>query len=116
MRLVYIAGAFRAPNPWLVEQNIRIAEEWMMEIWKLGAAGICPHSMGRFTDKALQDNLVLAGTLELMKRCDGVFMVPETWKQSSGAILERQEALKVGIPVFYDIKELKAWVDLHEAA
>lgn len=116
IRLVYIAGKFRAPTPWLVEQHVRKAEEWMMKVWELGAVGVCPHAMGRFTDKAIPDNLVLDGTLELMRRCDGVFMVPDNWKQSEGAILERQEALKLNIPVFYGLSELKMWLEAFHAA
>jgi hypothetical protein len=111
MKLVYIAGKFRAPNPWLVEQHVRIAETWMMRVWELGAVGVCPHAMGRFTDKAIPDNLVLDGTLELMRRCDAVFMVPENWKQSEGAILERQEAIRRAMLVFYHLSEVKAWLE-----
>lgn len=116
MRLIYIAGKFRAPTPWLVEQNVRTAEEWMLKIWKLGAVGVCPHTMGRFTDKELQDNLVLDGTLELLRRCDAVFMIPDNWKMSSGAITERQEAIKMKIPVFYSYEEVKEWVDAYHAS
>lgn len=111
MKLVYVAGAFRAPTHWWVEQNIRIAESHAITIWKAGAVGICPHAMGRFYDKEIPDGVVLSGTLALMKRCDAVFMVPENWKQSSGAVAERQAALKLEIPIFYDMAELKTWID-----
>lgn len=110
MKLVYIAGAFRAPTPWLVEQNIRLAEDYMMRVWKMGAVGVCPHTMCRFSDKELPDALVLQGTVDLLKRCDAVLMVEENWKMSSGAINERLVALAAKIPVFLSIVELQEWV------
>ncbi|MCG8435902.1 MAG: hypothetical protein MJA83_17910 [Gammaproteobacteria bacterium] len=42
MKIVYIAGPFRAKTPWRVEQNIRKAESWALHVWKMGAVAVCP--------------------------------------------------------------------------
>jgi len=33
MRVVYIAGPYRAPNAWEIEENIRRAERIALHIW-----------------------------------------------------------------------------------
>lgn len=36
VKVVYIAGPFRAATPWLVEANVRRAEEVALAVWRLG--------------------------------------------------------------------------------
>ena len=106
MIVVYIAGPFRASNAWEIEQNIRRAEEDALEVWKLGAAALCPHTNTRFFQGAAEDELWLRGDLEMLGRCDAVLMV-YGWQVSTGATAEREHALKKGIPVVYSLEELK---------
>jgi hypothetical protein len=113
VKLVYVAGAFRAASAWLVEQNIRKAEALALEVWKLGAAVVCPHTNTRFFDGALPDATFLAGDLEILSRCDAVLMV-EGWEQSRGAVAESVFATDKGIRVFTDIAALAQWLDLCE--
>jgi hypothetical protein len=47
MKLVYVAGPYTAANAWLVEQNIRRAENMAARVWGEGAAAICPHANAR---------------------------------------------------------------------
>ncbi len=51
----------------------------------------------------------LNGDLEILKRCDAVLMTPD-YERSSGARAERDEALRVGLPVFYTIETLAEWL------
>ena len=48
MKLVYIAGPFRGSSAWDIEENIRVAERAALEVWKMGAAALCPHTNTRF--------------------------------------------------------------------
>lgn len=106
-RLLYIAGAYRAPTAWLVEQNIRRAEEAAMEVLKLGAYPICPHTNTRgWFDKVQPDEFMLEATLELMRRCDGVLMMLG-WSKSSGASAEYDEARRLRLPVFFELRDLE---------
>lgn len=48
---------------------------------------------------AATDEQFLAGTLELMRRCDAVILVPG-WSTSEGTKAEIAEAMRIGLPMF----------------
>lgn len=99
--LIYVAGPYRAPTAWQREKNIHHARAKGVEVARAGGYPVIPHSNTAHMDGEADDALWLAGTLELMKRCDGVLMVG-WWEGSAGACAERDEAIRLGIPVFYD--------------
>lgn len=109
MRLVYVAGPFRAINQWEQEQNIRRAETLALSVWRLGAAAICPHTNTRFFSGAAPDEVWLAGDIEILRRCDAV-MLTDDWKRSSGARAEVTEAYIRGLPVFTQLADLEQWL------
>ena len=108
MKVVYIAGPYRGPNSWEIEQNIRRAEELALMCWRLGFATICPHTNTRFYQGAAPDDLWLKGDLEIMKRCDAV-MLTSNWANSQGAVIEAQVAKENNIPVFDNAIDLMVW-------
>jgi hypothetical protein len=61
MKLVYIAGPYRAPTTWDVDQNIHRAREIGAIVAGLGAYPIIPHSNTAHMDGAADDVLWLAG-------------------------------------------------------
>lgn len=102
MKVIYIAGKYRGPNAWAVEQNIRAAEEVAARVWAMGLVALCPHANARhMLEGVCSEDHDLAGTLELMRRCDAVLCVPN-WYDSVGATNEVYEANRLGIPVFGD--------------
>ena len=101
IRVLYVAGPFRAATAYEREQNIRRAEAVALDIMRLGYAVICPHALGRFTFGAVPEEQVMAGLIELMRRCDAVVLV-EGWTRSPGTLREICEAVGVGMPVFDD--------------
>jgi nucleoside 2-deoxyribosyltransferase len=109
-RVVYIAGPFRAANHWLIEQNIRRAEEAALEVWTLGAMAFCPHLNTAHFQDVLPDDTWLEGDIEILKRCDAVLMV-EGWTNSEGAKREYGVAQEYEIPCFVSIDELKDWLN-----
>ena len=109
MKVIFIAGPFRAKNPWEVECNIRRAEEWAFRVAECGAMPLCPHTNTRFFDKTLTDDFWLEGTSELLKRCDAIFLTPN-WEKSKGSVAEKKLAEKNNIHVFYTLDELKNWI------
>ncbi|SRR6266705_1397177 len=113
--VVYVAGPFRAANSWEVEQNIRRAETLALEVWRLGAAAICPHANTRFYQGAAPDAVWLDGDLEILRRCDAVLLVTG-WRTSSGTHAEIAEAFDCGIPVFGSLCELQLWMGRQEGA
>lgn len=110
MRVVYVAGPFRGPDHWAIEQNIRRAEELALEVWKSGAAALCPHMNTRHFQGVLPDDVWLRGDLALLHKCDAVIMTTD-WKRSAGATEEHSYALRHGIPILYSIHDLKNWLE-----
>jgi len=109
MKVIYIAGPFRGPNSWAIENNIRRAEALALEVWELGAAAICPHANTRFYQGAAPDTQWLKGDLAILDKCDAV-MCTLDWTRSVGARGEVDRARELGIPVFYKLEDLEDWL------
>ena len=111
MKVVYIAGKFRGKTAWHVARNVRAAEEVGYQVAALGAMPLIPHANTAHFDGTLTAEFWLEGTMELLRRCDAVIMVPG-WLDSKGALAERAEAGRLGLPVFdagmYD--DLRDWL------
>jgi nucleoside 2-deoxyribosyltransferase len=111
MKHVYIAGPFSGKTRADVEANIERAARVGLEVARLGAMPWIPQantSLPEFEDVQPYE-FWIEGTLEQMKRCDAVLMTPD-WKRSKGATNEHKVALELGIPVFYDLAQLYAWL------
>lgn len=106
MKVIYIAGPFRAKTPWGIEQNIRRAEVLSLRVAKLGAMPLCPHTNTRNFEGEMPDQFWLDGTLELMAKCDAVILV-EGWRNSEGSMGEVKKANELGIPVFEKLCDLE---------
>lgn len=109
MKVVYVGGPFRAKqrnpyNQWEQENNIRKAEELAWLVWSKGHAAICPHSITRFYQGSLDDEIWLEGDLQILSRCDCLLLV-EGWKDSSGTLSEVKFCKDNGIPVFENIDD-----------
>jgi hypothetical protein len=111
--VIYIAGPYRGPSSWEIEENIRRAERLALDVWKLGAVGLCPHTNTRFYQGAAPDATWLDGDLELLRRCDGI-IVTDDWQRSSGARAEVAFAQTQQIPVFLTLEDLAFWLNAAE--
>lgn len=110
--LVYVAGPFSAPDRAGVEKNIEDAVRVGIEIARLGVMPVIPHAntADPWFARVQPYEFWCTGTLELMRRCDAVVMV-KGWKRSRGARAEYEEAIARGMPVFFTLQELQAWLD-----
>ena len=109
MRVVYVAGPYRAANAWDIEQNVRCAEEAALGVWRAGAAALCPHTMTRYYQGVLPDRTWLEGDLEMLTRCDALLLV-DGWEKSLGTQDELALAVGLDIPVFTSLEPLRAWL------
>lgn len=110
MKVVYICGAFSAPTAWLVEQNVRRAEEHALKVAELGAAPLCPHTNTRSFHGTITPEFWYNATLELLRRCDVLILAPGWETSIVGVLVELREARKLEIPVFDDLAELAVWL------
>jgi hypothetical protein len=99
MRIVYVAGPYRDPCHFQVHQNIARAIGAGAEIVRLGAIPLVPHANAHYYDGLQSDVFWLSGTLELMRRCDGV-VVCDDWEGSVGTMGEVMEAVQRRMPIF----------------
>jgi len=109
MRVIYIAGPFRGASTWDIECNVRRAEAVALEVAKLGAMPLCPHTNTRFFHGQLDDAFWLGGTLELMRRCDALLLLPD-WERSSGTRGEKTAAEGTSMPIFSSLGDLEWWL------
>lgn len=105
MKLVYVAGPYRAKTVWGVEQNIIAAQRVTAQVLAIdGLHPVCPHMNTRQMEGIASDEQVLEGTLEMLRRCDAV-IIDGRWASSAGTRGEVAEALRLGLPILY------AWGD-----
>ncbi len=115
MPVVYLAGAIRAPTVWEYEQNIRKAETIALELWNWGLAVISPHKNSYHWGGAVPIDLLLAGDIEMMLRCDMVVLLPD-WIESAGTVAEVKVAGENNMPLYFwslegDRETLRTWHD-----
>lgn len=115
MRLVYIAGAYRAPTLWQVKKNVARAMAAGLDVARLGAVPVIPHAMFHGLDGELTDEYFLDATLRVMRRCDSIWAFdPEALVTSAGTRGEWDEAERIGLRRFCgrydDFSRLAAWI------
>ncbi len=100
-KVIYVAGAFRAPTQWGIMQNVRKAEDASLRLWKKGYAVICPHTMTQHFQNECPDELWLEGCTELLKRCDAIYLLTN-YAQSEGSLSELVVAKSLGLKILYE--------------
>ena len=110
IRRVYVAGRFTAPSRWEEEKNVREAESVGYRVASVGAYPVIPHSSTRHYFIGVRPpEFWYEATMAEMRTCDAVVMVPG-WTQSVGAVAEKSEAERLGIPVFIHVRDLVTWL------
>lgn len=112
MKAAYVAGPYRSATIRGTVENIRAAEGVALDLWRFGYAALTPHLNTALFDGACDDSVWLAGSLELLRRCDLVVVLPG-YELSDGSMAEVNEASKRGIPVYqwpddYELLEREA--------
>jgi len=109
VKVVYVAGRFSAPDQWQRARNVRAAETLAFAVAEAGAMPLNPLANTANFFGTLRDEFWYDGTLELMRRCDAVVLVPG-WEGSKGVTAELREAERLELPVFHRVEQLKVWL------
>lgn len=103
MKIIYVAGPYRAEGHSAVLDNILKAREVARILWRKGWAVICPHANSILMDGPdISPQTFIDGDLEIILRCDAMCMLPG-WEKSAGANQEYALAVELGIPVYSGI-------------
>jgi len=107
MKLVYIAGRYRGRTPETVQANIEAARFIGLLAAEKGWFPVIPHLNTQGFEDILShdDDFYLEGTLELMRRCDAVVMVPG-WQKSAGAVSELDDAVSLSMEYFLSVEDM----------
>ena len=98
MKVIYIAGKYRAKTERELVENIRRAEVAAIKLWQADWAVICPHMNTAHFGGLCDDKVFLDGDLEILSRCDAIYML-DGWCKSAGATAELCKARELGLEV-----------------
>jgi hypothetical protein len=111
MILVYIAGPFSAPTRAGVDANIARAVDLAVEVAKLGAFPVCPHSNTadpRF-EHVQPYEFWIDATMAMLRTCDAIITV-DGWEKSSGARGEVAHMHARRLPVLHSVEGLARYL------
>lgn len=100
MKLIYIAGAYRADTENGVFENIMKARSVAVKIARLNkdVFAVVPHLNTMFFGGVREDDYWFAGDKEMLSRCDAILLM-DGWAKSSGAVAERELARELKLEV-----------------
>lgn len=113
MKLVYVAGPYRAPDYLGIDENIMQARKACAELATSGVGFLSPHQNSAHFEAItpeIPDTFWIDMTLEMLRRADAVYLLPG-WEGSKGTLGEVKEAERLGLPIFEpgDLWALVAW-------
>ena len=105
MKVLYIAGPYGDSGGYLaIDDNIVAARKAAAFLARNGIGFCCPHLNSAHFEAILPEILAewwYELDIRLLQGCDGIYMI-RGWQGSEGARREKEEAERMGLPVFYD--------------
>jgi nucleoside 2-deoxyribosyltransferase len=101
IRIVMLAGPF-IDDP---DGNKKKFEEAAFPVWEAGFFAFnpianCVYMHGRVSEEVFKER-----NLWMVERADALLML-SGWQKSTGAVVERDIAIRLGVPVFESLEEL----------
>ncbi len=94
--LVYIAGAYTAPDDWQRALNVARAEALALRVLEAGHHPVCTHTMARHWFGRVPEDVAIAWCDALL-RASHVAVFDAGWQQSPGSVREHAICLAEGI-------------------
>lgn len=106
MKLIYVAGPYRASSENMILANITRARYWATLIWKAGGVAICPHLNSFLMGGVVPVETFLEGDKEIISRCDAILMTG-AWRESEGSVIEWNHANRIGKPILTSMAQVR---------
>jgi len=106
MKVIYVSGKIRdARGDFMTSLHTELARQYGALLWRRGWFAFIPHMSTMWMEGVVRYDSFLKGDLIMISRCDAVFMLPN-WMDSNGARIERKFAEDIGIPIYYEFREV----------
>lgn len=104
--LVYLSGPISPLPDYSVEINVAVALDSFLKLTQMGIPSFCPHLTAIFPSAHnIPYEMWMEYDYAVINRCSHMLLLPR-WESSRGAIMEKQYADSLGMPVVYKISEL----------
>ena len=102
-RLIFISGPYKAKTEKEKNSNIWHAMQAAIRLWQKDWFVICPHlNTAHFENLTkLDESIWLEGDLEILRRCDCVFML-KGYETSTGSLMELELAERLQKAIYYE--------------
>lgn len=109
--VLYVSGPYSGLDEDAIDVNIKKAGKIAQQLWDEGFTVFCPHTnTAHFSHESTPYEGYIEGDLVLVARCDAIVMI-EDWQKSKGALIEKERAELLNLPVFdletQSIKDIK---------
>jgi hypothetical protein len=105
--LVYISGPMTAKDGYTMRENSEAGIKIMLELTKRGIPSFCPHFSGlccsELANQLTYDQWIQYDLTIIERHCTAMLMMPR-WEFSTGARIEHDLAVKIGLPIFYSFQ------------
>ena len=104
-KLIYVAGAYHADTPKGILDNINRAEKISITLIRNGWAVFTPHKNTAGYEKYEDDTITVSTwlnmDLEILSRCDVLFII-DNYHKSKGTAIEIKYAMNNNIPIYWE--------------
>lgn len=106
--LIYLAGPITATATKSTEDHVAAAVNVYLRLIRAGLPAFCPHLTAAFPSAfGILYDTWMAYDYAVLDRCNAVLML-DGWRESRGAMLEREYARQHGLTVYEDVDTLIA--------
>ena len=110
-KLIYVSGKYTDDTKEKISRNIAIARKYAIALWEMGYGVICPHLNTAHLEEDCKIGYedYIRADLEMVRRSDALFMIPDNWIDSKGAKRELDEAKRHNKRLFFSLEEIAEW-------
>jgi nucleoside 2-deoxyribosyltransferase len=113
LQLVYVAAPYTAHSASRRRLNVEVALHMGVLVSEAGASPFMPTvNSSEFCQLSKQDSweFWMDATSRQLSTCDAIILC-QGHHHSTGCRVEVIQATKMGIPIFYDIRDLETWLE-----